>query len=289
MERVFVVGCSRSGTSLVHKKLVEEFSLYSIPETAFFYRDLSNVAIRAWRIANLNRVLLGESIGVGKRKYFGFIKNFARSAASYGPIYLAKAVLSKKESELFFFKVMDEEANARGMKGWLEKTPLHFLNIDDIRENHQDAKFIYLLRKGEDVVASIEDRARKYSKSFGWQEGGGYAIDLWNKSVDIAYKNLDKKNVKLVMYEEVVTNYEAVLEDIERFLELPRGEGGVANVVGDHEKWKSNVMGELKLPESKFFSLFSEPERMKISRSLNKYVYSHIASKIEKEKSVHGE
>lgn len=289
MRRVFVVGCSRSGTSLVQKKLVEEFNLYSIPETAFFYRDLNNAAIRAWRIANLNRVLMGEGIGEGGKRYYGFLENLARTAKKYGLMELVRSVVSKKKAGLFFFNVMDEEARSKNMKGWLEKTPLHFLSMSDIRELHTDTKFIFLIRKGEDVVASIEDRARKYSKHFGWQGGGEYATNLWNKSLDVAYNNLEEKNVKILMYEDFVVNYEVVLEEIEEFLGLPRGEGGIANVVGEHEKWKSNVMGELKLPESKFSSLFSEPQRMDISRSLNKDVYSYIASKMGKENRLHGE
>jgi hypothetical protein len=35
MSRVFLVGCSRSGTSVIQKELVNKLNLWSLPETSF--------------------------------------------------------------------------------------------------------------------------------------------------------------------------------------------------------------------------------------------------------------
>ncbi|MCA2458815.1 MULTISPECIES: hypothetical protein [Vibrio] len=54
MKKIFVVGCSRSGTSVVQKQIVEKTRLFSLPETAFF--SMSNGSKKD-RTSNLARLI----------------------------------------------------------------------------------------------------------------------------------------------------------------------------------------------------------------------------------------
>ena len=48
-------------------------------------------------------------------------------------------------------------AAAHDCSTWVEKTPNHLMYIDDIASYVPEARFVHVLRNGEDVVASIVD------------------------------------------------------------------------------------------------------------------------------------
>jgi hypothetical protein len=61
-----------------------------------------------------------------------------------------------------FIKILDEITLENGKSSWLEKTPEHLGQINYIERWVQRAKFIHIIRNGDDVVASLYEVAQKY-------------------------------------------------------------------------------------------------------------------------------
>ncbi|NEP87856.1 MAG: tetratricopeptide repeat protein [Okeania sp. SIO2C2] len=107
----------------------------------------------------------------------------------------------------------DEECLAAGKSRWVEKTPPHIFQIGKFLKIRPQSRFILMLRDGRDVVCSLKDRPDSGYDKF-WER-----LDRW------IYDNLagllywDDPRVKVVKYEDLVTNPEATLRNILHFLD----------------------------------------------------------------------
>lgn len=127
------------------------------------------------------------------------------------PIPYESALFMKNTQEIEkVMKCWDQDCFQDGKSRWVEKTPSHILQIGKLLKFRPESNFIIMLRDGRDVVCSLKDRV-EYS-SFRDQ------IYRW------VYDNLAGKiywndhRVKVVKYENLVTNPEMTMKDIFDFL-----------------------------------------------------------------------
>jgi hypothetical protein len=121
---IFLVGCQRSGTTLLRLVLDSHSRISCGPETRFL-PDLRRIVDRDWpRLAR-----------------FGFPReDWLRRIAD------------------FFGGVHADYARGRGKERWADKTPLYALSLDFVTEVFPDAQIVHLIRDGRDVVVSHRKR-----------------------------------------------------------------------------------------------------------------------------------
>ncbi len=121
---IFVVGCQRSGTTLLRLILDSHPAISCGPETRFL-QGLAPVTGTDWK----------------RMQLYGFSRDdwHRRFAELFGGF-------------------QQEYAERRGKTRWADKTPLYAKHLDFIDEVFPDALVIHVIRDGPDVVLSHRDR-----------------------------------------------------------------------------------------------------------------------------------
>lgn len=260
---IFVIGCSRSGTSLVQKKIAEYCGLWTLPETEFFLEDLDRLRGRLHALVSLYRAVTDCEIGYRDAVKVMALGHFARHL---GPRRMLAAVWSRRGAEALFSAYFSHQARMHvGCDAWVEKTPRHFMRIDMIRAALPGAKFLFVLRRGEDVVASILDRHAKWPERFPGQGDPRYGVDLWNHAFAVIQRVADDDDVMIVDYEYFVSEHELTLRAVAAFLGRFDARGGdVSRRVGvtrRMEAWKATLDQPLKVHATPL-SRFLTPEQV---------------------------
>jgi hypothetical protein len=141
---VFVVGCPRSGTTLLYSLLVAAggFAFYR-KETFFFdvvrrFPAFSTAAARERFIESFLQGYLGKVPGL-----------------EVEPLVRRAAATSRTPQE-FLPRLMNAITESQGMARWLEGTPAHVLYMQEIVEAVPDALFVHVIRDGRDVAISTD-------------------------------------------------------------------------------------------------------------------------------------
>lgn len=141
---VFVVGCSRSGTTLLYDMLLSSgrFAVYHAESDVF---SLLGPAFGDLRKAS-NRHKLVET----------WLKSdhFRRSGLDEEQ---TKAALERdcRSPGDFLCIIMQSIAAQQHVERWADNTPTHLLYIDEIKKAFPSARFIHILRDGRDVALSL--------------------------------------------------------------------------------------------------------------------------------------
>lgn len=277
VKRIFLVGCSRSGTTIVQREAIKALNLYSLPETDFFGLLFGN---KVW-----------QTFG-----RFGWVKNKraclavtafqnARSERRYSRMYcpIKKPLIQTKSLVNFFSKAMDNATLAAEKGGWLEKTPKHFKYIEEIEHYVAHSKFVHVVRDGRDVVASIRDRAMRYPEDFPAQHDLDYAIKLWNRAIKVAYRRAKVNDDFFFLYEDFVENPSHSVASLGRHLGIPVQQlaesESQASIVRETEYWKGSASTPVYKRESKFFLVLSRSEQEYVERKLDWQRYRLLVNK----------
>jgi len=232
-QRVFIVGCPRSGTTLLQGLLAGHSEILSLPETHFFslaYPRNRLKRLLTWPALNVRRVLpaLVEEIGHPE----------LADAAAVG--------LWERRFERPFVRSLDALAERAGKSVWVEKTPrhLHFTRV--IERRVPRARFIHLLRNGVDVVASLRRASTKHADAWGGARSLRECVRRWNRDVAISLACRRRPEHLLVRYERLVADPEQELRRLCSFLGITFEESMLAHeraydrIVRPSEAWKAN-------------------------------------------------
>jgi hypothetical protein len=128
---IFIVGCQRSGTSLL-RRIFDSHPNIACPPESKFIEPLAEL--------------------ISKRRYLvGF------SGMGYDRAEVARAVGAFARS---FF---DAYAASQGKGRWADKTPNYVDRLPELLELFgPEARFVHLIRHGMDVAASLSDERRHY-------------------------------------------------------------------------------------------------------------------------------
>lgn len=284
--RFFLVGCGRSGTTLLQSMLASHSQIASMPETWFFVAIAGYLTPRLYgfpptgardrlvRIRDEVRLRLGMTARHGREGVHHFLREICRedlmslfppTGRRLGPQLQACV------------HILDRMAQEQNRPIWLEKSPLHLGYIDLIERTIPQARFIHLVRDGTDVVASLYDATLRYEEP--WRRiypTLDRCIDQWNHCIRLSSKYLSGSRHTLVHYEDLVADAETTLRRLCPFIEVEFEAGmlqGYAQtstrLTREQEKWKSNVADKIHNANGvKFRTLFTEEQRSYIQSRL---------------------
>jgi hypothetical protein len=181
----------------------------------------------------------------------------------------------------------DGLAKAHGKEVWVEKTPRHVFHARRIQRALPGAVCIHMIRRGEDVVASIVDRARRFPDRFPRQVDPSYGIHQWNRSMRATWRAFQGPGHGIVVLEDLVRDVQAMLRRLCEVLGLAF-EPGMATTADPSaftdpaEEWKPQVSEPVRPAESKFEALFDERERARIKARLDTVLYEGLRERASK-------
>lgn len=208
---VFIIGCGRSGTTILGKTLSLHPKIKYLNER----RDLWHQCYPEFNIWEEN--ILNPKLCAREKDY-------------------SEKETSKLRNLFFREQVLD---NASIL---LEKLPINNFRLNFLKKSFPEAKYIYLSRNGLEVSKSIEKRIQKKN----WFTGNKFTLLLqfsgnentfesdqqkgmweWTLSInesDLFFKNLSKDKYYHLSYQDFIENTEDRLKQIYNFLNLNTSE-----------------------------------------------------------------
>jgi len=179
---IFIVGCQRSGTTLLRLMLDSHPNISCGPETRFL-DDFAKLTSESWDRLSL----------------YGFPKSY----------WLDK-------SAEFFDSFQAEYAKSRGKARWADKTPRYALSLGYLNELFPSCQIVHVIRDGRDVVASHRDRWGYWSAVKAVEKWPRYI-----RAARRVGERLPDDRYTEVRYEDLVLDTEASLRALLLFLGEP--------------------------------------------------------------------
>jgi hypothetical protein len=258
MQRIFIVGCPRSGTTIVQAMLARHPQVLTLPETALFERLYGELAARWGDHGVSSRPRRAMQLGFARQGGRHALASLQRKLGTGGgPAPLRMAACVER-----FVQMLDGLAVEAGRDSWIEKTPNHLLYISEIEQYVPDARFVHVVRPGLDVLASIADANLHYDDNHGFGGDAKLWANRWNRAVAIHRRHIGRPNHHVVFLDDFVRDTagewrrlcEALALDPQAPLDQACGQP-VADLAD--EPWKRQaVHGRLRPPRSKAQALF---------------------------------
>lgn len=261
-QRNFIVGCPRSGTTLLQAHLATHPQIFSLPETHYFNKIIGSGWTKHIGLANREqgKQILKDMIELHTKdsdprvELEELIPKFRMSYGAY-----ARA----------FSKTLDQVTRIRGYDLWIEKTPSHLYRIDRIERYINGPGFVHIVRNGKDVVASLFEVTRKYPEVWGGPRSIEQCVDRWNNDIRITLEHTRKDHHILITYEDLVSKTERVLKALCGFLGVDyqnslirEHKNGASQVVPQKEEWVQNAFKPVEnRNKRKFENIFSQSEK----------------------------
>lgn len=198
----FIVGCPRSGTTLVQRLLSTHPDVAVLPET-FFVRRLmpSGVAL---------------TDPLTPDQYTGLLRAIAKSDVwqlqSLAMSGLRARVAARSRTGAGVLRAwMQETAYNHGARVVGEKTPDHALQIEALHEALSEARFVHVVRDPRAVANSW--RKVPWSSGYIWRD-----TDLWRERVQAVRHAAAHIPVHTIHFEALVNDPHAVMQRVATFL-----------------------------------------------------------------------
>lgn len=204
---IFVLGCPRSGTTLLQQMLHSHRRIAMPAETRFVQR------------AYEDRLDFGDLESAGHRRALGeWITNgkgtrFPRLELDAGPV-VEEIVNGPPTVGSALAIVFRAYARSQGKARWGDKRPNYFRIVPVLRRMFPDAQFVHLVRDGRDAVGSL--------KGMPWFTDDVLTAALtWREAVDCGRRlaaRLGPRTFHELRYEDLVTDPERELRALCSFL-----------------------------------------------------------------------
>ncbi len=263
---IFLMGCPRSGTTLLQSLLSAHPQIASFPESKFF---------QCLPPAENSR---RRKLGIIAHQLKPWLETYFKDDLKRPEMlrYLPNIPLKKLYTQQFF-KILSILADEQGKDIVLEKTPQHIFYLNEIITYCPQSQIIHLIRQGEDVVASLYEATHRYPQYWDGIWELDQCIDWWNRAVYISQQYADYPNHILVSYEQLLENPERVLKNICNFIKIEydfkmiHNYGKASQSLILDEAGRSVNRSQIKSSNSnKFNKTFTEEQR------------SYVLSKLEK-------
>ena len=199
---IFVVGMPRSGTTLMSSLLSAHPNIAIAPETHF---------LNKW-VEKYNHLDLRQPDNFDKFwKHFSASERFSLLGVN------AEAVLRRIQQKgspsfrLVFEAVLKEYASVKNKSRWGEKTPAHYDYVDILLSWFPFAHVIWMVRDPRTVCASYMNVPWSIKHVLG-------PARRWSKSMRALGRWQDCSRIKVVRYEDLVTNPKKTLSEVLGFL-----------------------------------------------------------------------
>ena len=262
INKVLIVGCPKSGTTLLQAILSAHPKIFSLPETHFYPLLCSgNRMIRKLGISSKHARLIVMDL---EKKYLG--KNNIK------PSFFSKTLSTQ------YINILNEITKKRNFITWIEKTPQNLLFLPFIKSFSKDIKFIHIERDPKDVIASIHYASTKHPKSWGYSNLED-AIQICLESHIMNKKFKGMKNHFYCSYEELVQYPNDLIRNILDFLSLEfvldqhhiYVSEKPDSIINKDEVWKNSVFQELKYIKSKFYTHLSTDQQAKVLEKIKSF------------------
>lgn len=226
----FIVGCGRSGTTLL-QILLDTCPNIAIPPESFLFARFSRIFGAYGDLRhekNLRRFVedLLSDARIREWKLRVTVADFCKEVKDFS----IRGVLSV----LFGFYAQQERKSR-----WGEKTPYHAFYLSQIKAVFRDAKIIHLVRDGRDVAAS-------YKEIWFGPTSAASAAALWRKYINIfqEFKRTAKPDDYLeIKYEDMVANPQESVDRISRFLNEDSYDVQTSLPESDRRRFYLNISG----------------------------------------------
>lgn len=251
-------------------------AVLTLPETAFFEQLCGGLE---WRWGD-------EGARAPRRKWrrrLGFVSKGAHDRlmdlqrAQTGATQAWWATWRTRQCAREFVDLLDRQAAALGHSTWLEKTPYHLLYIPQIERWVEGARFIHVIRRGEDVLASVADANMRFDGNGAF--GGGTVLwsRRWNRAAEIHQLNSGRPNHHFIFLEDLIADMDAEWKRLCTFLALDPDaslehvcDQDVADVA--HEPWKQGATSGIPCPtKGKAAKMFGPQVRQWLQENLQPY------------------
>lgn len=203
---IFLLGCPRSGTTLLRVMLNAHTRIAMPPENRFvmptYYRRHRFVKRdRATAVRKLANSIAGSRTGF---KRLGIPKQeFVNDLVELGANNVADA----------FRHAFSDYARRQGKPRWGDKRPVYYSFINELNAMFPDAQFIHLVRDGRSCVASLKRPPFSFASS--------RAIVTWLNAMHACRRSASRLGTGQIVdlrYEDLVTSTEESLRELCLFL-----------------------------------------------------------------------
>lgn len=204
----FIVGCSRSGTTLLQVLIDAHPNLAMPPESHIYdrfgpffhlYGDLSDPANRARFI----RDLLHDH----------FIRQWDLSAS----VEDIERRLKRKDRVGVIDALFSMYAERSGATRWGDKTPERIRHLRQIKADFPNAKLIHLVRDGRDVAEAMRRMVFGPVSAIGLAEEWRREVSYWNEFC----RDRGREDTLVLRYEDLVTSPQQTVFQVLKFLGEP--------------------------------------------------------------------
>jgi len=225
-QQIFVVGSSRSGTTMMGRILGNHSDIFTFKELHFFgtiWTNNSNQDLnKQEQIDLLSRLLCIQGDGLFKQQNISVFNEEAISLLAHKNICNPLSIY-----ELF----LDTMANENKSIISCEQTPKNIYYLDEILAFFPQAKVINMVRDQRDVLLSQKNKWKRRflgaSKIPLFEAIRSYinyhpilTSKVWNSSLEHTVKYFDNERVKIVKFEEFLVKPQSVVKDICNFLAI---------------------------------------------------------------------
>ena len=274
--RVFLVGCPRSGTTLLQSLIAAHPRVLSFPESHFFTLGFGGSLLDRLR----KRLLGGWHL---ERVFRDWLRRI--EGMGFAPTMPVRRTWRRRRMVGQFVVQLDDWTRRAGKDVWIEKTPMHIDHIHQIVRDIPDARFLHLVRDGRAVVASLYEVTRRHPERWGGPRSIDACIAQWNRCLEITRRYRDQPAHHAVCYEHLARNPEPVLRGICAFLGIEWQHSMLENMgnaaerlVLPEETWKkANMQGRIVMRDTdRFRGVFSEAEQRMITERLHLHLYREL-------------
>ena len=209
---VFVVGCPRSGTTLLYNMLLSAggFAVYLAESNAFnlLVPRFGDLGIRA------NREKLIDA----------WLQSKLFRASFLDAQEIRDKVLSECRNGGDFLRiVMQEVARTQGVQRWADNSPEELLHAVDIKKTIPDALFVHIIRDGRDVSLSLDARPHRWIRPFWFDRHNSLAVAgiFWEWMVQRGRKQCEAlgNDYMEVRFEDLKADPHTTLEKLGQFIQ----------------------------------------------------------------------
>jgi LPS sulfotransferase NodH len=244
---VFVVGCPRSGTTLLYHMLLSagNFAVYRAESQVFNileprFGDLRNPKRRRAMLSAWYDSPLFTKTGLTREDVEIPVMDACRNGGDFLRIY------------------MEAMARHQNVERWADCTPEHLLYLTRIKQTIPDALIIHVLRDGRDVSLSLEKQG--WIRPFKWHRDAGLAVAAlywdWIVRRGRALGPQLGADYLEVQYESLVQDPAATLNRIGDFVAQPL----------DYEHIRQVGIGSVSRPNTSFTSDLKDQEFQPVAR-----------------------
>lgn len=225
-EHIFIVGSSRSGTTMMSRMMNAHSSIYTFNELHFFEQICSADDLWIEVDDKAQQKLLQRLMAIQRDNYLLYddIKKYESEAETH--------LTNKSFSNIDLFRsFLKYESSLNGKSISCDHTPRNVFYIEEILRHMPNAKIVVMLRDGRDVLLS---QKRKWKRKFlgynkiPYKEALRSYLNyhpiiiskLWSSAVLAAEKYKGHNKVHHVRYEDLVSNPNAETRKIMQFLNV---------------------------------------------------------------------